>query len=426
MGRAARALASALHNPDAMWELYDDYINPLTRTDSVWPALTSRTLMKAMCKKYPQATLHSLLWRLRDFFSLAWALTDRVHPSASVYHAHTTGYASVIASAAARQNCGKYFLTEHNLYARDSTNTVLGRRPDQPVTLSTPGEVADPHKQMWAWWYTHMPLVTYPKAAHVTYLYPSAIDEARTLGLDTRRTAVQVLPNAIDREAYLATRRKRAQHADRTDRTDRTVRLACVARVVPIKGQLDLIDAVALARDHGATNIRLDLLGPVNHDADYAAACRAKIRDHGLESVVTLKGMVRVDEALVNYDATVLSSHNEAQPLVILESMTAGLPVLATDVGGVRDMVASEGLPAAGLVLPVGDLQAWARALVSLAQDPEQLERFASGAVVRADAAPCQATIMSAYNDIYARLGVTSAQRAAEPAPQPLLDMAAQ
>ncbi len=51
--RAARALASALHNPDAMWELYDDYINPLTRTDSVWPALTSRTLMKAMCKKIP-------------------------------------------------------------------------------------------------------------------------------------------------------------------------------------------------------------------------------------------------------------------------------------------------------------------------------------------------------------------------------------
>ncbi|SER61023.1 DUF3492 domain-containing protein [Corynebacterium cystitidis] len=48
--RAAWALASALHNLDAMWELYDDYINPLTRTDSVWSALTSRTLMKAMCK----------------------------------------------------------------------------------------------------------------------------------------------------------------------------------------------------------------------------------------------------------------------------------------------------------------------------------------------------------------------------------------
>jgi glycosyltransferase involved in cell wall biosynthesis len=72
-------------------------------------------------------------------------------------------------------------------------------------------------------------------------------------------------------------------------------------------------------------------------------------------------------------DAVVLTSANEGTPVSVIEAQAAGLPVVSTDVGGVRDVVA-EGR--SGFVVPPGDLDALVGRLALLADDPALRARF--------------------------------------------------
>jgi glycosyltransferase involved in cell wall biosynthesis len=80
-----------------------------------------------------------------------------------------------------------------------------------------------------------------------------------------------------------------------------------------------------------------------------------------------------VPALLVASDVVCLSSSAEAAPLVVVEAMAAGRPVLATRVGGVADLV-GDGVN--GMLVPAGDEYAYAAALVSLAHDPERTRRL--------------------------------------------------
>src|SRR5688500_18281359 len=81
------------------------------------------------------------------------------------------------------------------------------------------------------------------------------------------------------------------------------------------------------------------------------------------------------------FDLFALFSQTEAHPLVILEAMATGVPVLATRVGGIPSII-DDGMT--GVLIPVDDEQALAAALAALAADPEgraALARNARGAV---------------------------------------------
>ena len=80
-----------------------------------------------------------------------------------------------------------------------------------------------------------------------------------------------------------------------------------------------------------------------------------------------------VPALLAASDVVCLSSSVEAAPLVLVEAMAAGRPVLATRVGGVVDLV-GDGVN--GVLVPPGDESAYASALVALARDPERVRRL--------------------------------------------------
>ena len=71
---------------------------------------------------------------------------------------------------------------------------------------------------------------------------------------------------------------------------------------------------------------------------------------------------------LAFFDTLLLTSGNEGTPVVAIEALAAGRPVVATAVGGVPDVVSHE---RDGLLAPVGDIEALAAALGRLAADPE-------------------------------------------------------
>jgi glycosyltransferase involved in cell wall biosynthesis len=156
------------------------------------------------------------------------------------------------------------------------------------------------------------------------------------------------------------------------------VLLIFVGRVVPIK-RLDLLLAalaLALAREPGA-RLRLAVVG----DGEERPRLERQAAELGIAGEVLFLGYRRELRPLfAAADLAVLSSDNEGTPVSLIEAAAAGLPAVATDAGGVREVV-GEGT---GALAPRGDTGALASALLSLAGDPERRARYGRAARARA------------------------------------------
>jgi glycosyltransferase involved in cell wall biosynthesis len=399
-------------NDDALWTLYDEGINPLTRSYRLWPILSTREFMVAATKFF--ASIHlpftDLFWNLREFFSLAYAVTDEVFPEAKVYHAHTTGAAAVLAAAAARQRSARFLLTEHNLYARDTINHLLERSMDTVVTenewrtldtYTTSGAVprtakVTPAQRAWMAWWVRTGILAYRAADHITYLYPDAIDEAKGLGGIPQKSSV--LPNGVTPEHFESARSLfRKRQGDVIASADRRIwNLAYAARVVPIKGLLDLLESLAQLTERGVTNWQLDVMGPDKEMPEYAEQCRARCTELGLDGHVKFLGSVNLRERFGYYDALVLPSHNEGQPIVVLEAMTMGLPTIGTYVGGMKQLVEDDlevittsgdslTIGACGLLVESHDVDSLANAIEGLMADEAAFDEFSRNAQLRVE-----------------------------------------
>lgn len=104
-------------------------------------------------------------------------------------------------------------------------------------------------------------------------------------------------------------------------------------------------------------------------DPVYPRRVEQFVREHDLEPYARFLGLLDVPAMLREYDECailVLPSRQETAPVVILEAMAAGKPVVATDVGGVRDLV-EDG--ASGFIVPAGDVPAMADRIARLLGD---------------------------------------------------------
>jgi glycosyltransferase involved in cell wall biosynthesis len=99
-------------------------------------------------------------------------------------------------------------------------------------------------------------------------------------------------------------------------------------------------------------------------------------------------------------DVFVLPSQWEGRPLILAEALRAGRPIVATDVGGVRDLTG----PDAALLVAPGDPDALAAAVLSVLDDRELAERLGSAAARRAAALPTETDAIKAVLELYERL----------------------
>lgn len=155
----------------------------------------------------------------------------------------------------------------------------------------------------------------------------------------------------------------------RKHRDEQVVRIVSVGRLAEPKDFLTLVSAAALL---DATRSRIDVLG----DGPDRAIIEHEIDRLGLAGVVDLVGEVDdVQRRLAQADVFVLSSRSEGLPISVLEAMAAGLPVVATDVGGLGEMVEEGG---SGFLVPPGDPPALAARLSAFIDDSELRASFGS------------------------------------------------
>ena len=399
---------------EPLWDLISEGLSA-SRRYPVWAILGTREFMEAYDDMMPDLgmSMTDIFWCLRDFFSLAYAVLAEPVPRAQVYHAHTTGYAMLLGVNAAREHGTKVLLTEHNLYVRDTVNTLLERRLDLNVRL-TDYRTFDVtgRERMWMAWWLEMGRLCYPYAYASTYLYPRAITEANELGGDSGRAIV--IPNGIvtsEFDASYAARLAAIEEIKKEGADKHLWKLVYIARVVPIKGLLDMIDSVRLMVDRGL-NIHLDVCGPTEHMPSYFEQCLTRIVEQGLESVITIRGTVKVRELLPEFDLFVLPSYNEGLPVVSLETMGAGIPTVSTDVGAVRsvveDMIVTDDgqtWDPCGIIIEPGDPTVMADKVQEVISDVDLYERLSLNARGRVEAAYDLVKVNASYNKIYRQGG---------------------
>jgi colanic acid/amylovoran biosynthesis glycosyltransferase len=147
--------------------------------------------------------------------------------------------------------------------------------------------------------------------------------------------------------------------------------LLCVGRLSPEKGHFVLLEAMDILRARGVP-ARLTVVGggPLRDELI------ARTKELGLADAVEFLGPLESVEVAKRYRscfATVLASFSEGVPVVLMEAFSHGKPVIATNVGGVAELV-DDGV--SGYVVPPGDASDLAEAIGKLLADPASAEEM--------------------------------------------------
>ena len=158
-----------------------------------------------------------------------------------------------------------------------------------------------------------------------------------------------------------------------------TPKLVCVGRLSPQKGHLLLVQAASKLADK-RINFQLVLAG----DGELRPQIEQAISAKGLRSQVHITGWISGERVLQEMEAAralVLPSFAEGLPVVIMEAMAVGRPVLATYVAGIPELV-RDGRE--GWLVPAGDVDALAECMEAILQAPvAQLARMGEAARAR-------------------------------------------
>jgi glycosyltransferase involved in cell wall biosynthesis len=156
---------------------------------------------------------------------------------------------------------------------------------------------------------------------------------------------------------------------------DGRLRVLSVGQLAERKGFTVLIDAVAALRDRGV-NVEATIVG----DGPARAELEGRIAARGLADAVTLAGALPHADTLARYagaDVMCLPSFAEGVPVVLMEAMARGRPVVATRIAGVPELV-QDGV--SGLLVTPGRSDELADALARLAADPSLREQLGAKA----------------------------------------------
>lgn len=172
-----------------------------------------------------------------------------------------------------------------------------------------------------------------------------------------------------------------------------------VANLIPYKGHRDLIEALARIRDELPPSWRLLCAG---RDDGIGTELQALARDRDVADHVCFLGE-RADtiDLLAASDAGILCSHEEGFSNAILEYMAAGLPVVATDVGGNAEAVIDG---ETGLILPPQDPDALGAAILKIARDPAQATAMGKAGRKRVEETFALEACVAQYDALYRRL----------------------
>jgi glycosyltransferase involved in cell wall biosynthesis len=300
---------------------------------------------------------------------------DRL-PEARVYHAACTGAAAELGRRAAHQRDASLAVTEHGIAWREAAWAPAGCK--HRVRPMGPPERVRRAAEIGA-----MARAAYAAADAVTSVCGPNHALQTATGAPPERQ--HVIWNPVEAQGERSEERE-------------GLLVGFVGRVVAIKDVATFLRACALVGEHRG-DARFVVVGPVDHEPDYAQRCVELADALGLGDRIEFTGTCDPRAWYERLDVLALTSLSEAQPLVALEAMAAGVPVVATDVGGCREAVGD-----GGLITPVRSPRATADAILRIGHDGDLAAALGRAGRRRTALHHDPARIHGAYRELYERL----------------------
>jgi glycosyltransferase involved in cell wall biosynthesis len=271
-------------------------------------------------------------------------------------------------------------------------------RREEPVLVHTHTSKAGVLGRIAAW-FVRVPVVVHTPHGHVFYGHFGAftswcfLQVERTLSRVTDRIIAlteserndhldrlvgtidqfAVVPSGIDLNRFSQARVNGRQVPEWFGCPSDAVIVGSVGWLTDVKGHRFLLEA-AKKVTQTCPDLHIVIVG----SGDQHDALRQQARQLGLEASVHLLGhRDDIEACLAGFDLFVLPSFNEGMGRALIEAMAAGLPVIATKVGGIPALI-EHGVN--GLLVPSGDAQALADALRSILEHPDMARRLGEAA----------------------------------------------
>jgi len=340
------------------------------RRDETWRAATDVLNANPWHQRF--MTTIEAVETLRSIYRYLIPLAIEV-PQADVYHTSASGLCALPA-VVAHEGLGKpVLLTEHGVYLRERVLALA--RAGFPMSDRTVKKN----------FFSGIVRAAYHAADAVAPVCAYNSQWEAFYGVPEER--VRVIYNGVDPARFPAVEPPAGPPT-----------VVSVARIDPLKDPLTLIAAAAVVRQR-VPGVRFDLWGPAP-DLEYLRECEALIEELGLGETVRLCGATaNPGAAYAAGHVVALSSVSEGFPYSVIEGMMCGRPVVATDVGGVREAVG-----AFGTVVPPRRPDRLGEALVSLLSDEERARELGHAARGHALEHFSRVTFLNNYRALYGEL----------------------
>jgi len=364
-------------------------------SESSWKVLTERYAESAIRQSFVD-----FFWTYRNIYQPLFVLAkiSQNLPNARVYHSVSTGYAGFLGALCRQQTQKPYLLTEHGIYTKerkiDLAQATWIKDQHSIMDLSMHKEI-DLTRKTWIRFFEQLGLTAYDQADRIIALFEGNRQRQHLDGASDKKT--QVIVNGISTERFFKAYDNRPEKAPMV--------VGLVGRVVPIKDIKTFIRSIRAAVDE-LPQLEGWIIGPKEEDEEYALECERLVESLGLVDKVKMLGSQNVVEMLPQLGVMILTSISEAQPLVLLEAMAAGIPCVATDVGACREIIeGAEGEDAeiglAGEIVPIASPVEAARSIVRILQDDKKWASIGDIGKKRVTKYYDDKLMYQAYDDLY-------------------------
>lgn len=336
-------------------------------------------------------------WSWRSLLGAFYTVLLADLPSAGVYHTFCTGYAGLFLVRAHLETGRPCLITEHGIYTNERRIEItaadwLADRKAMSLNIEKNRFERD-LKDYWIDSFVSYSKLCYECCDEIITIYEGNKQLQKADGADPSK--MRVIPNGVEIEEF--------SHIPK-ELSD-VPRIALIGRVVPIKDVKSFIRAVALLKQR-LPQLKAWVIGPTDEDSAYYQECLDLVQSYQLQDALIFTGKVDIKDYIGKIDALVLSSISEAQPLVLLEAGTAGIPCVATEVGACPEMILGRKnekprLGPGGCIAQLANPESIADAVSKLLADPVFYQACSQAMKERVQKYYSKADWCRAYRELY-------------------------
>ncbi|HYW34433.1 MAG TPA: GT4 family glycosyltransferase PelF [Balneolaceae bacterium] len=291
---------------------------------------------------------------MRWFYHFMMPLAVSI-PDVNITHTTLAGFPSISSIVAKYEYGIPMILTEHGVFIRERLINV-SKNIEYPFFL----------KKMLINLSTFITRAVYDHADLIAPVTSVNEEWEQEYGAEDKR--IDAIYNGVDTDVFRP--EKKPEH------TANIPTVVAAAQVFPLKDIETMIRSCHLVRQK-IPDVQYILYGSLEVDPDYARKCQDLVKELDLSDHFTFGGYHDTPDMIYNEgDISILSSISEGFPYTVIESMSCERPVVATDVGGIR-----EALEGCGLLCKPRDAKALAEGVIKLLNNDEL--RFEMGKKAR-------------------------------------------